>query len=147
MDILAKKILVVERFDQTQTVQCISLLIVWLRVGTAHIFDVHRRGYSAKRPSFDADAKPITYVTVEYLLSINFSSLPLEKKIEIKKEGRPMPNLNVIQIKKTKSREFKRSFNNNVYSKHNWLCGCSKTNRLFCFPCILFCRTSGDKNW
>ncbi|XP_025420901.1 zinc finger MYM-type protein 1-like [Sipha flava] len=88
-----------------------------------------------------------TYVTVEHLLNIHFSSLPLEKKIEIKKEGRPMPNLNIIQIKKTKSREFKRSFNKDIYSKHDWLCGCSKTNRLFCFPCILFCRTSGDKNW
>ncbi|XP_060855369.1 uncharacterized protein LOC132933049 [Metopolophium dirhodum] len=88
-----------------------------------------------------------TYVTVEHLLNIHFSSLPLEKNIEIKKEGRPMPNLNIIQIKKTKSREFKRSFNKDIYSKHDWLCGCSKTNRLFCFPCILFCRTSGDKNW
>lgn len=88
-----------------------------------------------------------TYVTVEYLLNINFSSLPLEEKVEIKKEGRPMQILNIIQIKKTKSREFKRSFNKDVYSKHDWLCGCSKTNRLFCFPCIHFCRTSGDKNW
>ncbi|XP_026818984.1 uncharacterized protein LOC113557616 [Rhopalosiphum maidis] len=88
-----------------------------------------------------------TYITVEHLLNIHFSSLPLEKKIEIKKEGRPMPNLNIIQIKKTKSREFKRSFNKDIYSKHDWLCSYSKTNRLFCFPCILFCRTSGDKNW
>jgi len=62
-----------------------------------------------------------TYVTVEHLLSINFSSLPLKKKIEIKTEGRLMPNLNII--KKTKSREFKRSFNKDVYSKHDWLCG------------------------
>jgi hypothetical protein len=44
-----------------------------------------------------------------------------------------MPNLNIIQIKKTKSTEFKRSFNTGVYSKHDWLCSCSKTNRLFCF--------------
>jgi hypothetical protein len=42
-----------------------------------------------------------TYVTVKHLLSINFSSLLLEKKIEIKKKkGRPMPNLSIIQIKK-----------------------------------------------
>jgi hypothetical protein len=88
-----------------------------------------------------------TYVTVEHLLSINFSSLPLEKEVEVKKEGRPMPNLNIIQIKITKSREFKRSFNKDIYSKHDCLYGCSKTNRLFCFSCILFCRTSGDKNW
>lgn len=79
-----------------------------------------------------------TYVTVEYLLSINFSNLPLEKNIEIKKEGRPMPNLNIIQIKKTKSREFKRSFNKEVYSKHDWLCGCSKTYHCFVFLVYFF---------
>lgn len=86
-------------------------------------------------------------VTVERLQSINFPSLSLEERMEIKKEGRPMPNLNIVQVKVTKSREFKRSFNKEVYSKYDWLCGCSKTNSLFCFPCLLFCRISGDKNW
>lgn len=85
--------------------------------------------------------------TVQHLLSVNFSSLTLEKKMEIKREGRPTPNLNIIQIKKTKVREFKRNFNKEVYLKHDWLCGCDKTNRFFCFPCLLFCRTSGDKSW
>jgi hypothetical protein len=33
-------------------------------------------------------------------MNINFSSLLLEKKVEIIKEGRPIPNLNTIQIKK-----------------------------------------------
>lgn len=86
-------------------------------------------------------------VTVEHLLSINFPSLSLEERMEIKNEGRPMPNLNIVQVKITKSREFKRSFNKEIYSKHDWLCGCSKTNSFFCFPCLLFCRTFGDKNW
>lgn len=86
-------------------------------------------------------------VTVEYLLNNSFSTLSPEKKLEIKNEGRPTPNLSISQITKSKSREFKRSFNCDIYKKHEWLCGCSKVNRLFCFPCILFSRKSGDNNW
>lgn len=86
-------------------------------------------------------------VTVEYLLNISFSTLSPVQKIEIKNEGRPTPNLNISQITKSKSREFKRNFNCDIYKKHEWLCGCPKVNRLFCFPCILFSRKSGDNNW
>jgi hypothetical protein len=32
-----------------------------------------------------------------------------------------MSNLNIIQIKKTRFRAFKRSINKDVYSKHDWL--------------------------
>lgn len=48
----------------------------------------------------------VIMVTVEYLININFSCLSLEKIMGIKNKGRPTPNLNITQIKKTKSREF-----------------------------------------
>lgn len=86
-------------------------------------------------------------ITVEYLLKISFSTLSPEKKIEIKNEGRPTPNLSISQTTKSKSREFKRSFNCDIYKKHEWLCECSKVNRLFCFLCIVFSRKSRDNNW
>jgi hypothetical protein len=82
-------------------------------------------------------------VTVEYLLNISFSTL----SPEIKNEVRPTPNFSISQTTKSKSREFKRSFNYDIYKKHEWLCSCSKVNHPFCFPCILFSRKSGDNNW
>jgi hypothetical protein len=57
-------------------------------------------------------------VTVEYLLNNSFSTLSPEKKFEIKNEGRPTPNLSISQITKSKSREFKPSFNCDIYKKH-----------------------------
>lgn len=37
-------------------------------------------------------------VTVEHLASVNFSSVSLKKKIELKTKGKPMSYFNVIQI-------------------------------------------------
>lgn len=67
--------------------------------------------------------------------------------MEIKNEDRSMPNLIIIQIKKTKSIEFKRSSNKEFYSKRDWLYSCSNTKYIyfFCFPRLLFCHTSGDE--
>lgn len=56
-----------------------------------------------------------TGVTVEHILSIKFSSLPLEKNIEIEKEGISITNLNTMQSTKTNSREFKRIFNRRLF--------------------------------
>jgi hypothetical protein len=33
---------------------------------------------------------------------------------------------------------YQRKFNPEMYSKHDWLCGCDVKNALFCFPCLLF---------
>ncbi|CAH1998384.1 unnamed protein product [Acanthoscelides obtectus] len=84
--------------------------------------------------------------TVEYLKH-NFSSLSLEQKIEIKNAGRPTPEINLTQTTKGKSRDFIRKFKMEIYEKNNWICGCSTTNRLFCFSCLLFGHGVAEPAW
>lgn len=85
--------------------------------------------------------------TVSNLKSIHFTSLSLEKKIEIKESGKPTPVLNLNQESTSKARTFKRAFNVDIYSKKTWICGCEDTNKLFCFPCLLFAGEKGDPAW
>jgi len=68
--------------------------------------------------------------SVENLLKINFSFQTLEEKIQIKKLGRPMSNLNLTQITKQKSGRYTRHFTNDYYNKFNWLCGCEVSKLL-----------------
>lgn len=75
---------------------------------------------------------------VASLISTSFTSLRLEEKLEIKRLGRPTPSLNICQEIKSKSRNFVRKFNPDIYNKNDWICGCSERNALFCFPCLLF---------
>ena len=82
--------------------------------------------------------------SIQFLLSRPFSSLQLEEKCEVKRLGRPTPRLELTQEVKTKGRTFNRNFNNDVYDKYDWLCGCGKKNLLFCFPCVLF---GGEESW
>ncbi|CAH1967268.1 unnamed protein product [Acanthoscelides obtectus] len=84
--------------------------------------------------------------TVEYLKH-NFSSLSLEQKIEVKNAGRPTPEINLTQTTKGKSRYFIRKFKMEIYEKNNWICGCSTTNRLFCFACLLFGHGVAEPAW
>ena len=69
-----------------------------------------------------------------------FSSISLEKKLEIKQRGRPTPKLNIVQVTKGKDRDFKREFKETLYEKSSWLYGCEATNKLYCFPCLI-CKT------
>ena len=82
--------------------------------------------------------------SIQFLLSRPFSSLQLEEKCEVKRLGRPTPRLELTQEVKTKGRTFNRNFNNDVYDKYDWLCGCGTKNLLFCFPCVLF---GGEESW
>jgi hypothetical protein len=67
--------------------------------------------------------------------------------MEIKNKGRPTPDLNIKQITKCKTRDYVREFRNDIYKTHDWICGCSETNRLYCFPCLLFGQKSNDAAW
>jgi len=80
--------------------------------------------------------------SVSVLTNLNFSSLSLEQKIAIKNEGRPKPKLKIIQETNTKGKVNKRYFHMEMYDKNDWICGCDVTNKLFCFPCIIFNRSS-----
>lgn len=39
-----------------------------------------------------------------------------------------------------------KSFLNECYSKDDWLCGSSVLEKLFCWPCLLFC-SGTSPNW
>lgn len=83
--------------------------------------------------------------TVSELKNIHFSALALEQKVEIKNIGRPTPSLQMTgQQGKSKGYNYTRKFDEKVYKENSWICGCELTNKLFCFPCILF---GGDKAW
>ena len=81
------------------------------------------------------------------LKELQFSSLSLEKKIEVKHAGRPTPQLNIVQVTKSKNRDFKREFKCDIYDKNAWICGCEVTNRLYCFPCLWFGKQGGESSW
>lgn len=84
--------------------------------------------------------------SISSLTKLNFSLLSLEQKIAIKNEGRPKPNLIIVKESKGKDRTFKRNFNIETYDKNDWICGCDITNKLFCFPCVIFNR-SNEMSW
>ncbi|XP_076034499.1 zinc finger MYM-type protein 1-like [Oratosquilla oratoria] len=78
----------------------------------------------------------------EYLKS--FSKLTSEEKRRIIKNGRPTPELG--ELKQQRGTKYVRKFQTAWYSKKQWLCGCVTTNRLFCFPCLLFSEFS-ERVW
>lgn len=82
--------------------------------------------------------------SVVQLQSINFSSLTLNEKNDIKKKGRPIPKLKISQTSCSKSKKYERKFNSDVYEKYKWLCGCDVKNAFFCFPCLLY---NGENSW
>lgn len=57
--------------------------------------------------------------TVQQNVQSNFSTISLDKKIEIKTKGRPSPDLNVVQITKSKTRDYVREFSDDDYRKHD----------------------------
>lgn len=83
--------------------------------------------------------------SVENLVKTPFSLRSVEEKIEIKRLGRPTPDLpNFTQNIKTGNRVFNRHFKNDLYNTCRWLCGCDTKVALFCFPCVLF---GGEDTW
>lgn len=76
-----------------------------------------------------------------------FTKLPLKKKLQIKEEGRPLPNLVIKQQATCKGRQYMRRFNPEIYLRNKWICGCKVKNGFFCFPCILFSNREGDTKW
>lgn len=77
---------------------------------------------------------------ISALLQTPFSSRTLAEKLDIKKLGRPLPNLNLQQQTKNRCRKF----NPEIYNKNKWICGSQEVNAFFCFPCVLF---GGDVSW
>lgn len=81
------------------------------------------------------------------LKKCNFFSLSLEEKLSIKKNGRPTPSLCIERKTQNKGKEITRTFKMAIYDKNEWICGCEVTNRLFCFPCLLFSVGDTETAW
>ena len=65
-----------------------------------------------------------------------FFKYTYQEKIELKDEGRPLPDIYIEKEGSSRGKSYKRLFNREIYSRNNWICGCNKTNALFCFPCV-----------
>lgn len=63
-----------------------------------------------------------------------FTKFSFNDKLNVVKKGRCVPNLQLSQKKGNVTRQFHNSY----YELFSWLTGCVHTDRLFCFPCILF---------
>lgn len=77
-----------------------------------------------------------------------FSSLPFEDKLAIIQTGRPCPPLINLNCKVTeKSRSYNRHFTVSNYESYNWMCGSEHLSKLFCWPCLLFSKSSNKNIW
>jgi hypothetical protein len=79
---------------------------------------------------------------MQYYQSVlfTFSQLSLTEK----KSWPSFPDLQLIKTSSSRKSTYQTKFNPQIYSKHNWICGCEVKNALFCFPCLLF---GGDAAW
>ena len=69
-----------------------------------------------------------------------FSVLSYQEKKEVISKGRPTPWLpNLIQFHKAGGKTVKPNFYVSKYTEMPWLSGCRHLNKLFCWPCLLFC--------
>ncbi|KAJ8946107.1 hypothetical protein NQ318_010406 [Aromia moschata] len=73
--------------------------------------------------------------SVDFLLTNK--DITYEIRTEIKRLGRPVPDLIISKTDVGKSRNYSRHFNSSVYDRFKWLCGCPKRNKLFCFICLV----------
>ncbi|XP_028998771.1 zinc finger MYM-type protein 1-like isoform X1 [Betta splendens] len=72
-----------------------------------------------------------------------FSKLDFKSKQKLISDGRPTPELKGLF--QTTGQKTTRSFQMDWYTRKDWLCGCAATNRLYCFPCLLF--STCDNVW
>ena len=76
-----------------------------------------------------------TMNNVDYLLRVQFSTLSLEEKLEIKRLGPHRPDdLILLQPGEKATQTFKTEW----YDRKTWLTACTSKRALFCFPCLLF---------
>jgi len=68
------------------------------------------------------------------LKGTNFSSLSYEEKCTQCREANTRVEAKLVK----QDNVFLRKFNPKVYEKYSWLCGSSITNKLYCWPCLLF---------
>ena len=79
--------------------------------------------------------------TVSNLKICPFSRLSQQEKLELKRLGRDRPELIRSESSSSTSRKFSQSW----YTKYEWLTGCSQTQKVYCFPCLLFGESQREK--
>ncbi|XP_071535018.1 zinc finger MYM-type protein 1-like [Panulirus ornatus] len=85
--------------------------------------------------------------SVEEILNSPFSSRTYESKLKVVEEGKPCPALpNLLSKHKDKKSEYMRHFSISQYETVEWMTGCEKRSRLFCWPCLLFSKENGVWN-
>lgn len=68
-----------------------------------------------------------------------FSDYTYDEKLELKRQGKPMPDMNIEKNSSSRGKAYKRHCNTQaVYSKNDWICGCNRKKAFFCFPCLLY---------
>lgn len=73
-----------------------------------------------------------------FLRAKPFASRSVSEKLTLMERGRPVPDLQITQ--KNRSQNFIRKFHNSMYDQLDWLCGFSETDKLYCWPCLLFAK-------
>ncbi|XP_056145441.1 kelch-like protein 41a isoform X1 [Lampris incognitus] len=71
---------------------------------------------------------------VASLLALPFSRRTLAEQQQVIANGRPTPALELTENRKHLARHFKTD----NYRRYPWMTGCKKTNRLYCWRCLLF---------
>ena len=71
-----------------------------------------------------------------------FSRLTQQEKIEIKRLGPDRP-----ELLRSQSSASSRKFSTSWYTRYEWLTGCSQTQKVYCFPCLLFGESQREKAW
>lgn len=72
--------------------------------------------------------------------------LTFEKRLELKTNGRPLPELQIRQTSKDKNKDVHRNFRRGMYDFSDWICGCEVTNAFYCFVCLIFSNAQ-DSMW
>ncbi|KAJ4441471.1 hypothetical protein ANN_11326 [Periplaneta americana] len=117
-------------YGTISAVQCIKI------GGGTKIVIAQQAGNSAKSVKIQPKPEPGLGSTLPVV------TVPKINKVKLK--GRPLPDLNLTQASPSRNSTYVRKFNNEIYAKHLWLCGCEQKNAVFCFPCLLF---GGDAAW
>ena len=82
---------------------------------------------------------------VDYLLRVQFSTLPQEEKLEIKRLGPHRPDDFILNQPGVKTNQ---NFKMEWFERKTWLTASTTKRALFCFPCLLFGNTTNaDSVW
>lgn len=80
------------------------------------------------------------------LLETPFHRWKDEDKKDILNEGRPTVDLKISTRKEMKNgKSYNINFKSSWFSEYNWLCSSPILEKLFCWPCLLFCNK--DSAW